>query len=245
MANWYDDLSGDDITQILTLIGGMATGATAPKGGQTVTQNTSTTNLPGYMQQGAQGLWDQFVDDFYGLSPVGNGKTYKQMYLDDTSYRAKLDKSLSDTFTGQNEDINAGRGLFTPTNVSFGGQKGFSFVPRSNRDLGATVLKNATTSTALQSPHGPNEGDLGYSDILWNKILGLNPNQSNQQTQTATLPSTSTYANILQGANTGIQLGNAITSNNSNVQSTVTDQDGNMVITLKNGKVVTVPKSST
>ena len=102
---------------------------TAVKGqpSQTVSSTTTTSNLPTYMQGGAQQLWDDYINDFYG---IGGGKSTKTMMGEDTDYVAGLDKNLAAMAGKQVTDMENRTGMFNPTNVSFGGVPGIQFRPQ-------------------------------------------------------------------------------------------------------------------
>ena len=211
---------------------GVINGLTAPTGGQNVSSNTASTNLPTYMQGDAQGLWDQYINDFYGTGKTTGTypgittptKSYQTRMGEDIDYVAALEKRLAGLAEGQVSDAQGRTGLFTPTNVSVNGSKIFDFVPRSNRDLAKQILTTAGLDTSLQTAHPPNEGTQAYTDFLGNLALKLNTG-SNSSTSTAQVPGPSVWTNIMQGLNQGLTLADAISKYNKQNNTNYTPYD--------------------
>jgi hypothetical protein len=199
-------------------------------GSQTVSSTTTTSNLPSYMQQGAQQLWDDYINDFYGL---GGGKSVKTMFGEDTNYVAGLDKNLAALAGRQVSDMDVGRGMFTPTNVSFGGNKAFSFVPRSNRDLAKQQLTTGGIQNELLKPHTPNEAPMAYNTFLGNLALTLNKGAGSSATTTGTVPGTSTATNINTGLGAVHNLFNALNNYNKTESTTTPVKDASSGTTME------------
>jgi len=137
-------------------------------GGQTV-QTTADWRTP-EQKRGAQRLWDEFIDDFYGVSPIEQApealtepKSYKQRleenlaYLKEVeeAYKGELDALEAGYLTKTQEAVSpyqqqltnvlgqlqGGYGLGTPVSFGFGGQRVASFVPRQSHELAAQQLE--------------------------------------------------------------------------------------------------------
>ena len=130
-------------------------------GGQTV-QTTADWRTP-EQKRDAQRLWNEFIDDFYGVSPEISPESYKQRleenltYLKgvEEAYKGKLDALGAGYLTKTQEAVSpyqqqltnvlgqlqGGYGLGTPVSFGFGGQRIASFVPRQNRKLAAQQLE--------------------------------------------------------------------------------------------------------
>jgi hypothetical protein len=214
---------------------------TAVKGqpSQTVSSTTTTSNLPSYMQGGAQQLWDDYINDFYGL---GGGKSVKTMMGEDTSYVAGLDKNLAAMAGKQVSDMESGTGMFTPTNISFGGNPAFSFVPRSNRDLAKQQLTTGGVQNELLKPHTPNEASMAYNTYLGNLALNLNKGAGSTGTTTGTVPGTSSTTNVNNTLNTAGQLIQALNNYNTPSSSTTTTQPTYTIVKNADGQYVLTPK---
>lgn len=198
-------------------------GATANTGGTPVSATSTTTNLPTYMQAGAQQTWDDYINTFYGLQ---GGKSYKSMLDEDTQYKQTQGNKLSTLLQSLVDQGTSGTGMFTPTNVSFGGNKVFSFVPKSNRNLANQLAALQGANYDLSTDLAPNKASTDYLDKLFTVITALNPQSNTQTTQQTTTPTTSTWANILQGLTQGTNIYNALNSGSSSNVKMVQNADG-------------------
>jgi hypothetical protein len=204
------------------------------------------------MQGDAQSLWDQYINDFYGTGKTTGtypGVTtpttsYQQRMTQDTDYVAQLEKKLAALGNGQVSDAQNRTGMFTPTNVSFGGNKVFDFVPKSNRNLANQVLNTATAATALETAHPPNEASQKFSNYLQNLALKLNTGSGSSSTSTANVPTTSAWTNIMNGLNQGLTLANAISKYNKDYGTNYTTYDFTGSNTTGSGTLGQAPLSS-
>lgn len=198
-------------------------GAFANKGGTPVTATSTTTNLPVYMQPGAQQTWDEFINNFYGLE---GGKSFKSMLDQDTAFKQSRGNQFSNLLQTLTDQGMNRTGMFTPTNISFGGNKVFDFVPKSNRNLANQLATLQGTNYALSDDLAPNKASTDYLDKLFTVITALNPQGNTQNVQQTTTPKTSTWANILQGLTQGTNIYNAMNSGSSNNVKMVQNNDG-------------------
>lgn len=216
-------ITGGDIAKFALVAAPAVAGAFASNGGTPVSATSTTTNLPAYMQAGAQQTWDDFINSFYGLS---GGKSFKQMLDEDTTFKQTQGNKLSTLLQSLVDQGTSGTGMFTPTNVSFGGNKVFDFVPKSNRNLANQLAALQGANYDLSDDLAPNASNTAYLDKLFSVITALQPQGNTSNTQTTTTPTTSTWANILQGLTQGVNLYNALDSGSSSNVKMVKNADG-------------------
>lgn len=218
-----------DVLRIASVALPIVGGLTAGTGDKTATQTTTTSSLPTYAQGDASQLWNDYIDTVYG---TGGQKGLQARTQEDTDYL----KGLGDTYSADSKaaaqpylellskqiaEGNAGTGLYTPTNITFGGNNLMSFVPKSNRNLASELLARANAQTTtnqgladlnykLGAAITPNTAANTYADKLGELATKLiSGNQTT--TQSATMPGQSTWANFLQGLDAATKIYGAYT----------------------------------
>ena len=211
----------------LPVAGAVVNSLTGGNDAQTLSALTTTDTRPAYVKGSAEKLWNDYIDDFYGVG----GQSVKDRETETADYKAAADATyLADTKTAmepyqkQLTDLlgqaDTGTGYFTPLNLttSKGGVSSplVSFVPKQNKETATQVLGMGKTSAdtnallaelqnQLALKNLPNAAADSYSAKLAELMKYANTGGSTT-TETGQTAGTSSWADILNAVNTAANI---------------------------------------
>jgi len=225
LLDWLTKATGLSVSSLIKLIPSLATVAagvgqvvSGENEGKTVATNTTTSTLPSYVQQSSEDIWNQYVNDFYGLksreeTTAAEKKAADDAYLKEATSAWSPYQSKLAEITKQQE---TGTGYYTPVSFGFGGKKMTSFVPKMNKATAQEYLstgKEASTvgaglaelkNTLAKSNLSTSAADA-YSEKL-KELMKYVTGGTSKTTESATTPGQSDWATILNSISQGADI---------------------------------------
>jgi hypothetical protein len=211
-------ITAGEVVSAIPAVGGVISALTGGNSDQTASTSSTTNTLPSYVQGSAEQIWNDYINDFYGIKERAETDAAYKKTADDT-YLSEATASLS-PYQKQLQDIlnqqSTGTGYYAPVSFGFGGKQMTSFVPKMNK---ATAMESLTTGkesanvsaglaelkNTLAKQNLPGAAADTYSAKL-SDLMKYVTSGNKTTTESATVPGESDWTTILKGLTSGASI---------------------------------------